>query len=78
MTKYPPHGIGEHSVYIREHVLTGLEYLGVKLDTEKNTFKHSSTPVELSGSDSKVKVFMIPTNEELVIAADTERIVKAL
>ena len=71
-------GIGEHSVYIREHVLTGLEYLGVKLDTEKNTFKHSSTPVELSGSDSKVKVFMIPTNEELVIAADTERIVKAL
>ena len=71
-------GIGEHSTYIREHVLEGLEYLGVKLDKERNTFKHSSTPVELSCDDSAVKVFMIPTNEELVIAQDTAKIVKAL
>ena len=71
-------GIGEHVPYIREHSLDGLEYLGVKLDKERNTFGHSSTPVKLSADDSKVAVYMIPTNEELVIAQDTEAIVKAL
>ena len=71
-------GIGEHSPYIREYSLKGLEYLGVKLDTEKNNFGHSGTPVKLSADDSKVAVYMIPTNEELVIASDTERIVNAL
>ena len=71
-------GIGEHSPYIREHALEGLEYLGVKLDLEKNNFGHSGTPVKISSDDSKVAVYMIPTNEELVIASDTERIVSAL
>ena len=71
-------GIGEHVSYIRKNALTGLEYLGVKLDDERNTFAHSSTPVKLSADDSKVAVYMIPTNEELVIAEDTERIVSAL
>ena len=71
-------GIGEHVPYIREHALDGLEYLGVKLDKERNTFGHSSTPVKLSTDDSAVAVYMIPTNEELVIAADTEKIVKSL
>ena len=70
-------GIGEHTPYIREHALEGLEYLGVKLDKERNTFEHSSEPVKLSMDDSKVLVYMIPTNEELVIAADTEAIVSA-
>ena len=73
-----PAGIGEHVSYIRKNALTGLEYLGVKLDDERNTFAHSSTPVKLSADDSKVAVYMIPTNEELVIAEDTERIVSAL
>jgi len=71
-------GIGEHSVYIREHALEGLEFLGVELDKERNNFKHSSTPVMLSTDNSKVKIYMIPTNEELVIAADTEEIVRNL
>ena len=71
-------GIGEHAPYIRENSLAGLEYLGVKLDKERNTFGHSSTPVKISADDSKVAVYMIPTNEELVIAQDTEAIVKAL
>lgn len=71
-------GIGEHSPYIREHALAGLEYLGIKIDPEKNNFGHSSTPVKLSADDSKVEVYMIPTNEELVIASDTENIVNAL
>ena len=71
-------GIGEHSPYIREHALKGLEYLGVKLDLEANNFGHSSSPVKLSAADSKVEVWMIPTNEELVIASDTENIVNNL
>lgn len=71
-------GIGEHAPYIREHALEGLEYLGVKLDLKKNDFKHSSTPVKLSADDSAVEIYVIPTNEELVIAQDTEAIVKAL
>ena len=69
-------GIGEHTPYIRENALSGLEYLGVKLDKERNTFGHSNVPVKLSADDSKVLVYMIPTNEELVIARDTARIVK--
>ena len=71
-------GIGEHSPFIREKALEGLEYLGVKLDKERNNFGHSSAPVKLSSDDSKVLVYMIPTNEELVIAEDTEKIVSAL
>ena len=71
-------GIGEHSTYIREHVLEGLEYLGIKLDKERNTFGHSNTPVKLSSDDSEVLVYMIPTNEELVIARDTAKIVANL
>ncbi len=71
-------GIGEHTAYIRENALSGLEYLGIKLDKERNTFVHSSTPVKISADDSAVAVYMIPTNEELVIAGDTERIVSAM
>ena len=71
-------GIGEHVGYIREKALSGLEHLGISLDKDRNTFGHSSVPVKLSTDDSKVLVYMIPTNEELVIAKDTEQIVKAL
>ena len=71
-------GIGEHAPYIREHALAGLEYLGVKLDLDRNNFGHSGTPVKISADDSKVAVYMIPTNEELVIASDTEAIVSKL
>ena len=71
-------GIGENVSYIRENALMGLEYLGVKLDKERNVFGHSDTPVKLSTDDSRVAVYMIPTNEELVIAKDTEEIVNSL
>ena len=71
-------GIGEHMPYIRKNSLAGLNYLGVKIDDERNNFGHSGTPVKISADDSKVTVYMIPTNEELVIAADTEAIVSAL
>ena len=71
-------GIGEHMPYLRKLVLEGLEYLGVELDEERNNFGHSSTPVKISTDSSKVAIYMIPTNEELVIAQDTEAIVSAL
>ena len=70
-------GIGEHTPYIRENALSGLEYLGIKLDKANNTFGHSNDPVKLSTEDSKVAVYMIPTNEELVIARDTAKIVSS-
>lgn len=68
-------GIGEHTPYIRQKALEGLEYLGIKIDSARNTFGHSNVPVKISTDDSPVSVYMIPTNEELVIAEDTERIV---
>ena len=71
-------GIGEHVGYLRRGALEGLEYLGIELDEQRNTFGHSSVPVLLSKDTSRVKVYMIPTNEELVIAKDTEDIVNAL
>ena len=71
-------GIGEHTPYIREQALSGLEYLGVKLDLDRNNFEHSNDPVKLSADDSHVQIYMIPTNEELVIARDTAKIVSSL
>ena len=71
-------GIGEHTPYIRENALKGLEYLGVEIDTDRNNFGHSGTPVKISKDGSRVAVYMIPTNEELVIAKDTEAIVSKL
>ena len=71
-------GIGEHTPYIRENALKGLEYLGVEIDTDRNNFGHSGAPVKISKDSSRVAVYMIPTNEELVIAKDTEAIVSKL
>ena len=70
-------GIGENDSAMRENVCKGLEIMGVDFDAEKNANRYSSA-TEISKPTSKVKVFMIPTNEELVIAKDTEAIVKAL
>jgi acetate kinase len=51
-----------------------LGYLGISIDVEKNKIRGKETMI--STTDSKVKVFVIPTNEELVISRDTSRIVK--
>lgn len=67
-------GIGENVGRIREGVCEGLEYMGVKLDKEVNSVRKKGN-VKLSAEDSKVLVYKIPTNEELVIARDTYRIV---
>ncbi len=74
-------GVGENITYLREWSLEGMEYLGVKLDKEKNNALASYKDVKdgfISAEDSKVKVVVIPTNEELMIAMDTEEIVNSL
>lgn len=62
-------GIGENSIETREGVLEGLEFLGVKLDKEKNAIRADIN--EISTDDSRVKAFVIATNEELMIAKET-------
>ena len=65
-------GVGENDIGTRAKVCEGLEFLGVKLDADRNNVRGKAT--EISAADSKVKVFLIPTNEELVIARDTNRL----
>ncbi|MEY8303229.1 acetate/propionate family kinase [Anaerosalibacter bizertensis] len=65
-------GIGENSVEIREMVCEGLENLGIELDKEKNNVRGKEALV--SKDTSKVKVLVIPTNEELMIAKDTQEL----
>ncbi len=66
-------GVGENDAGIRAMVCEGLEYMGVKLDAEAN--KQRGKELVLSAPDSAVKVLLIPTNEELMIAKDTAAIV---
>lgn len=68
-------GVGENSNYVREHVCGDLGFLGVELDKAKNN-KRAKKARKISSEDSRVDVFVIPTDEELVIALDTEKIVK--
>ena len=72
-------GIGENDWEMRESVCSQLGYFGVEFDAEHNAnLPRPLTATEISKPTSKVMVFMFPTNEERVIASDTERIVKAL
>ena len=67
-------GVGENSVSQRLDIASGLEFMGVKMDAEANNTRGKETVI--SAADSKVKVLLIPTNEELMIAMDTASIVK--
>ena len=64
-------GVGENDQGIRAQVLHGLEYLGVDTDFDKNLNAPRGEEVEISKPGSRVKVFVIPTDEEMVIARDT-------
>ena len=68
-------GVGENSSEMRETVCSGLEFMGVKFDREANRGVRGVDKI-LSAPDSKVKVAVIATNEELVIATDTYNLVK--
>lgn len=68
-------GVGENSAIVREAVCQNLTYLGVEIDKELNKVR-SGDPRRISTPNSKVEVLVVPTNEELMIARDTLRIVQ--
>lgn len=69
-------GVGENSTEVREDILSGLEYMGVKIDHDKNAQNgHES---RITTDDSTVAAYTIPTNEELMIAQDTYSFAKYL
>ncbi|MDE7305640.1 MAG: acetate kinase [Alistipes sp.] len=68
-------GVGENSCEMREAVCSGLEFMGVHFDKSANAGTRGVDKI-LSAPDSKVKVAVVPTNEELVIATDTYNLVK--
>ena len=63
-------GIGENSVYIRENTCKDMDFFGMKIDKDKNN-KVKGKSQKISAIDSKVDIYVIPTNEELVIARET-------
>ncbi len=69
-------GIGEHAPEVRVRSLTNMGFLGIELDAVKNDNQDVGDGMEISTPDSKVKVFVIPTNEELMIAKETLELIK--
>ena len=69
-------GIGENGIGNRDAICNGLEYLGTRIDPERNNVRGKEQ--EISAEGSKVKIFAIPTNEEIMIARDTKRITSPL
>lgn len=64
-------GIGENTPLVRAGVLEGMEAFGIKVDAEKNACGNDGSIRDISAADSKVKILVIPTNEELAIARET-------
>ncbi|MFW6331312.1 MAG: acetate/propionate family kinase [Gemmatimonadota bacterium] len=71
-------GIGQNASYIRAAILEGLEFLGVELDDRANADTRGLTPGRISRDGASLEVWVIPTDEELLIARDTVRLVKGL
>ena len=69
-------GVGENTPYVRKHACEGLEYMGVELDDDKNAKCPRGKIADISKESSKVRILVIPTNEELVIAKETKRVAK--
>ena len=69
-------GVGENQIGMRVDSCAGLDYLGVKIDEERNNVRGKETII--SADDSKVKVVLVPTDEEIVIARDTRDLVEGL
>ena len=66
-------GVGENQINIRKGICEKLEFMGVKIDVEENNVRGEEK--EISAPDSKIKVYLVPTNEELMIAKETARLV---
>lgn len=72
-------GMGENNPLLRKRVCKNMEYFGIEIDDEINLNAYQqSNIIKLSSDASKVAVYLIPTNEELVIASETEKIIKSL
>lgn len=67
-------GLGENSIAMRADICNDMDFFGIKIDAEKNIVRGKDRII--STDDSKVKVLLIPTNEELMIARDTYKLVK--
>ena len=68
-------GIGENTPDVRAAVVEGLEAFGVKLDKKKNNYRNDGAIHDVSAKSSRVRILVIPTNEELVIARETAALV---
>jgi acetate kinase len=66
-------GIGENAVQVRARICADMDYLGIRLDSAKNDAT-KRVEAEISASDSRVRVFVIPTNEEIIVARETMRV----
>ena len=64
-------GVGENTVVVREGICKNMEAFGIVLDEKKNNYRNDGTIHDISAKGSKVKILVIPTNEELVIARET-------
>lgn len=64
-------GVGENTSVVRSAVCSNMQYLGLEIDEEKNLLKNDGNIRDITGKNSKVRVLIIPTNEELVIARET-------
>ena len=64
-------GVGENTPGVRKGICENMQYLGLEIDEEKNEEKNNGEIRDITGKNSKVKVLIIPTNEELVIARET-------
>ena len=69
-------GVGENTPELREMVLTDMEYFGIEFDKEANYSIPRGHSGKISTENSKVKVFVIPTNEELAIVRETVALLK--
>lgn len=69
-------GVGENDEYVRANTLKNMDFFGIKLDQHKNDTCPRGTIAEIQAEDSRVKIIVIPTNEELAIARETKRVAK--
>ena len=69
-------GLGENSPFMRDKICNGLEYLGTRIDPDLNKVRGKER--EISVRRARVKIFVIPTNEELMIARDTFNICRRI
>ena len=70
-------GIGENTSLVRDMICENMDFFGIKIDRARNEQKNDGTIHDLTAKGSKVKVLVIPTNEELVIARETKELLHA-